>query len=153
MCYISLGRKVQPIEVKDYNPNGCPVLIDGVDVINTLAPVSKKTGMRENLLTLVRKLVNDPAKQALLYQVIQELPTDNSQANLDEASKFDFCAQRLETGTPAENEKLLDSLQYVLDLHLDAEKAAAAQQTLSQSGIKFDGNDANAAAAASGQSE
>lgn len=152
MCNISLGRKVQPIEVKEYNLNGCPCLIDGVDIINTLAPVSKKTGMRENLLTLVRKLVNDPAKQALLYQVIQELPTDNSQANLDEASKFEFCAQRLETGTPAENEKLLDSLQYVLDLQLDAEKAAAAQQALSQNGIKF-GVDAGANANAEANAE
>lgn len=152
MCNISLGRKVQPIMVKEYNPNGCPRLIDGVDIINTLAPVSKKTGMRENLLTLVRKLVNDPAKQALLYQVIQELPTDNSQANLDEASMFEFCAQRLESGTPAENEKLLDSLQYVLDLQLDAEKAAAAQQELAQNGIKF-GADAGANANAEANAE
>lgn len=152
MCNISLGRAVKPIKVKGYNPNSCPVLIDGVDIINTLAPVSKKTGMRENLFTLVRKLVNDPAKQALLYQVIQELPTDNSQANLDEASKFEFCAQRLETGTPAENEKVLDALQYVLDLQLDAEKSAAAQQTLSQNGIKF-GTDANANANAEANAE
>lgn len=150
MCNITLGRTafVKPIE-HEYKSNGVPVIIDGVDIINTLCPVSKKTGMRENLLSLIRKLVNDPAKQALLYQCIAEQPVDNSQAGLDEEGKFEFCPQRLQVGTPAENAQLLDSYQAVVDLQLDSQKAAAAQQALSSQGISFDGSDKAAAAAES----
>lgn len=113
---------------KAFEPKDVPCIIDGLDVLNTLCPVSKTTGLRENPLSLIRKLVQDPAKQALLFSIIQELPTDNSQASIDEDSKFEFCAQRLNVGTPAENEALYHHLESVIDLVADSEKAAAAQQ-------------------------
>ena len=40
-----------------------PRLIDGLDVLEALCPVSKNTGLRENMLSLVRKMINDPAKE------------------------------------------------------------------------------------------
>lgn len=148
MCCIDFGRKTMTkIEEHSYNPNGVPQIIEGVDILNTLCPVSKKTGMRENFLSLIRKLVNDPAKQALLYQCIQEIPVDNSQANLDEDSKFEFCVQRLQSGTPAENALLLDSWERIVDLYKDSQKASAVQQAVNGSGISFDGSDKAAAAA------
>lgn len=113
---------------KDFYRDGAPCIVDGLDILNTLCPVSKKTGLRENPLSLIRKLVNDPAKQALLSSIITELPTDNSQSQLDEDSKFEFCAQRLNVGTPAENEILMHHLESVIDLVADSQKAAAAQQ-------------------------
>lgn len=150
MCCIDLGRKtLTKIQEKPYNSNGVPQIIEGVDIINTLCPVSKKSGMRENFLSLIRKLVNDPAKQALLYQCIQELPVDNSQANLDENSKFEFCPQRLQTGTPAENAVMLDVWQSVVDLYVDSHKAVVAQKAVDGSSINFDGSDKAAAAAES----
>ena len=128
-----------PVEEKAFEPNGVPCIIDGVDVLNTSCPVSKATGLRENPLSLIRKLVNDPAKQALLMGIIQELPTDSSQQNLDEDSKFEFCAQRLNVGTPAENELLLQHLESVIDLMADSEKAAVASQAASK--IDFNSSD------------
>ena len=128
-----------PVVEKVFEPNGVPCIIDGVDIINTLCPVSKATGLRENPLSLIRKLVNDPAKQALLMGIIQELPTDNSQQSLDEDSKFEFCAQRLNVGTPAENEVLLQHLEKVIDLMADSEKAVKASEAANK--IAFDAPD------------
>lgn len=129
----------EPFVEKEFYREGAPSIIDGVDILDTLCPVSKKTGLRENPLSLIRKLVNDPAKQALLYSIIQELPTDNSQVNLDEESKFEFCAQRLQVGTPAENEELFHQFESVIDLVVDSQKAAAAKQAAEK--IAFDGSD------------
>lgn len=117
----------EPFVEKEFYSDGAPCIVDGVDILDTLCPVSNKTGLRENPLSLIRKLVNDPAKQALLYSIIQELPTDNSQAFLDEDSKFEFCVQRLNVGTPAENDILFHHLESVIDLVSDSEKAAAVQ--------------------------
>lgn len=124
---------------KVFEPNGVPCIIDGVDILDTLCPVSEATGLRENPLSLIRKLVQDPAKQALLMSIIQELPTDNSQQNLDEESKFEFCAQRLNVGTPAENEVLMGHLEKVIDLMADSEKAAKASEAANK--IAFDAPD------------
>ena len=109
-----------PVVEKAFEPNGVPCIIDGVDILDTLCPVSKATGLRENPLSLIRKLVQDPAKQALLASIIHQLPTDNSQQNLDEDSKFEFCAQRLNVGTPAENEVLMQHLEKIIDLMADS---------------------------------
>lgn len=128
-----------PVVEKAFEPNGVPCIIDGVDILDTLCPVSEATGLRENPLSLIRKLVQDPAKQALLMSIIQELPTDNSQQNLDEDSKFEFCAQRLNVGTPAENELLMNHLEKVIDLMVDSEKAAAAAESASK--INYEKND------------
>lgn len=119
-----------PVAEKEFFCDGAPCIVDGVDILDILCPVSKKTGLRENPLSLIRKLVNDPAKQALLYSIIQELPTDDSQSGLDENSKFEFCAQRLNVGTPAENEVLFRHLESVIDLVVDSRNAAAAQQAV-----------------------
>lgn len=139
MFFLKHSQVGSPVVEKAFEPNGVPCIIDGVDILNTLCPVSEATGLRENPLSLIRKLVNDPAKQALLMSIIQELPTDNSQQNLDEDSKFEFCVQRLNVGTPAENELLLQHLEKVIDLMADSEKAAAVVE--SESKINFEQND------------
>lgn len=92
-----------------------PYLCDGVDVLEMLCPVSKVTGLRENPLSLIRKLVTDPAKQALLYQFLQEVPTDSSQSNLSDEERFNMCIQRLDCGTPAENDAMREILMNVFD--------------------------------------
>lgn len=118
-----------------------PSLIDGADVINTLAPVSKKTGIRENLLSLLRKVVADPAKQALLQSALQELPTDNTQANMTDSQKVEFLAMRLSTGSPSED----DFFRSVLE-DLVADLPSAVRQSVSKEvdkTIEFNANDAD----------
>lgn len=123
----------------------CPCIIDGVDVLDALCPVSKKTGLRENPLSLIRKLITDPAKQALLGAMLQELPTDNSQSGLTDDQKFEMCFQRLSTGTPAENDVIRDNLLAIIDNFNDQQKAIIKN---SQSKIMFNSDDAPAVDAA-----
>ena len=104
--------------------NGLPKLIDGAEIINALCPVSKKTGLRENPLTLIRKLINDPAKQALLQQCLVEMPVDNSQTQLTDEQRFEFCRQRLDLGTPAEEDLYRGFLESIFD-NVDAQAQAA----------------------------
>lgn len=107
---------VPPQNVSELHYKGdMPYLCDGVDVLDMLCPVSKVTGLRENPLTLIRKLVTDPAKQALLYQFLQEVPIDSSQSNLSDEERFDMCFQRLDCGTPAENDAMREILMNVFD--------------------------------------
>lgn len=122
---------VPPVVEDSVFKSELPSLIDGADVINTLAPVSKKTGIRENLLSLLRKVVADPAKQALLQSALQELPTDNSQANMTDSQKVDFLAMRLSTGSPAED----DSFRSVLE-DLVADLPSAVRQSVSKDSDK-----------------
>ena len=134
----------KPREVeKPFFRDGAPCIIDGLDVLEALCPVSEKTGLRENFLSLIRKLTGDPAKQNLLYQCLQELPVDNSQQGLDEDSKFDMCPQRLEIGTPAENQVLFDHWASIVDLYKDSQKAQAVQNVFDhKQNIDFDSADA-----------
>lgn len=81
-----------------------PNLIDGVEVLDTLCPVSKKTGLRENPLTLLRKVVSDPAKARMLELALMELPSDNSYQQMSDEDKVNFLMMRLDSGTPSENE-------------------------------------------------
>lgn len=107
---------VPPLNVSELHYKGdMPYLCDGVDVLDMLCPVSKVTGLRENPLSLIRKLVTDPAKQALLYQFLQEVPTDSSQSQLSDEERFDLCIQRLDCGTPAENDAMREVLMNVFD--------------------------------------
>lgn len=96
-----------------------PCVIDGVDIINTLCPVNKKTGLRENILSLLKKLVSDPAKQALLLQCLQELPTNDGPQGVSDDILAEFCEQRLSVGTPAENAVLR---QQFMDLYEHSEE-------------------------------
>lgn len=129
MSYLAAnGASNKGFVEKPFYRDGAPCLIDGVDILDSLCPVSKKTGLRENPISLIKKLANDPAKQALLLQCLQELPVDNSQANLPEDMKFDVVPQRLMVGTPAEQEQLLNMWSDVLDHHIDSLKAQQAAQ-------------------------
>lgn len=105
-----------------------PSVIDGVDIINTLCPVNKKTGLRENILSLLKKLVADPAKQALLMQCLQELPTNDSLQGVSDDILAEFCEQRLSVGTPAENAVLRQQFMDVYEHSEEIRKSLSPQQ-------------------------
>lgn len=105
-----------------------PCVIDGVDIINTLCPVNKKTGLRENILSLLKKLVADPAKQALLMQCLQELPTNDGPQGVSDDILAEFCEQRLSVGTPAENAELRQQFMDVYEHSEEIRKSLTPQQ-------------------------
>ena len=92
-----------------------PRLIDGLDILDALCPVSKVTGLRENMLSLMRKVAGDPAKAALLSQALQEIPTVESLKGATDEQKVDYLVNRLDKGTPAEDDlirsRLLEMIQ------------------------------------------
>lgn len=77
MITTSINNRVKCPQSENFTSE-LPNLIDGVEVLDALCPVSKKTGLRENPLTLLRKVVSDPAKARLLEMALMELPSDNS---------------------------------------------------------------------------
>lgn len=79
-------------------------LIDGADVYDKLCPVNKLTGCRENPLSLLSSLVNDPVRGNLLRGILDELPTIASNSQLSDDDKIDMLMCRLSTGAPAEDD-------------------------------------------------
>ena len=114
-----------------------PRLIDGLDVLEALCPVSKNTGLRENMLSLVRKMINDPAKQRLLIGALQEIPTSNQPSSMTDDQKVDFLTMRLESGTPAENDSIRQTL---LDMIPDLPSGSSSP--VSKDSIEFNKDDA-----------
>lgn len=108
MISIVKSAVIQPVEEKDVTV--APRLIDGLDIINALTPVSPKTGMRENLLSLARKLVADPQKARLLEAAIQEIPSMRSDPRCSDEDLTDTLMMRLQTGTPSENDAFRSGL-------------------------------------------
>lgn len=118
---VANNNVAQERKVSFYVAKELPCVLQGREIIESLCPVSSKTGLRENILSLIKKLSADPAKGAMLMQCLQEIPQDTSMASLLEDDKFTFVANRLSVGTPAENEEyrkylysaieLLDSMQ------------------------------------------
>lgn len=119
----------------EFYETSLPRVIDGLDVVEALSPVSKKTGLRENFLTILRKVVADPRKQVLLQQALQELPADNSQSKLSDSEKLDFLTMRLSSGSPAEDDLIRQRLESVLDV-LPKSAAESVEQKIEKSVAK-----------------
>lgn len=138
MIAISFNNRKKVVSDESFKSD-LPNLIDGVDILDALCPVSKKTGLRENPLTLLRKVVSDPVKARLLEQSLQELPVDNSQCNLSDDDKVNFLMMRLDSGSPTENEHfrqiLLDSIDVLSPSQHEAVKSSDSSK------ISFEGNE------------
>ena len=92
-----------------------PRLIDDLDILDALCPVSKVTGLRENMLSLLRKVAGDPAKATLLNAALQVIPSVESLKGATDEQKVDYLVNRLDKGTPAEDDlirsRLLEMIQ------------------------------------------
>lgn len=109
-------RNLQPIldekEFKDPNP----VIIQGAELFDTLCPVSKLTGVRENPVSLLSRVL-DPAKARALDAVLQQLPAmRNEDPRMSDEDALDMCMARLETGTPAEDALVAERLASIADV-------------------------------------
>lgn len=109
-------RNLLPIlDEKEFNdPN--PVIIQGAEIFDTLCPVSKLTGVRENPLSLLSRVL-DPAKARSLDAILQQLPAmRNEDPRMSDEDALDLCMSRLETGTPAEDALVAERLASIADV-------------------------------------
>lgn len=90
--------------------------LEGAEVFDTLCPVSKLTGFRENPLSLLAKQL-DPAKVRLVNAVLQELPVvANEDGRISDSDALDMIVDRLSSGTPAEDALIRSKLSDMLDV-------------------------------------
>lgn len=116
-----------------------PYVIEGADIIETLCPVSKYTGTRENPLSLLAKITS--ADSALLNSVLQELPVIASDSNLSDDDRVNFLVSRLGSGTPAEDALLSSRLMNDLDALGLRSSSVDSPDSLSENTISFDSSD------------
>lgn len=115
-----------------------PKVVDGIQVINTLTPVSKLTGKRESIMSVLTKVGNDPAKARLIQPLIQELPTVRSMKGTDE-DRVSVLMSRLDTGQPVEDAAFAKSLMSMTDI-LFKDIPQSRRQAVSKETISFDEN-------------
>lgn len=113
---ISLHSRVN-LDNKDYEVvilEDAPAVLEGKQEFETLLPVSKLTGRREDPLMLLKMQFSKDSR--LLDALLQELPVIKSDNSISDEDKFATLASRLQTGTPYENEQLVYQLQKVADV-------------------------------------
>lgn len=87
-----------------------PIIIEGADVFDVLCPVSKKTGHRENPLSLLARVL-PPDKERLASLILQEIPSiQQEDPNISDSDAIDMCVQRFSTGTPYEDQQIRSAL-------------------------------------------
>lgn len=111
-------------------------IIEGVQELDTLCPVSKVTGHRGNPLQLLRTALSDSAAR-LLDAVLQEIPTVKDLPVSDD-EKLSMCVQRLYTGSLAEQDALTRELSQYVDT-LFPDKPEVAEQV--KESIQFESSD------------
>lgn len=98
-----LVHKPVSVKVVPTTIDSCPNIIDGAEAYKTICPVSKESGIRENPLSMLESLANDPQKKRVLDSVLQELPSVRSAGeSLPDNEKFDMLIHRSNVGTKAE---------------------------------------------------
>lgn len=118
-----------------------PSLIDGVEILDTICPVSKLTGHRTNPLTLLGAVTDGNAR--LLQAVLAELPAVQSDPRVSDEDKLDLLVSRLDTGTFADMDVVRDALASISDsLFVKSEvKETAEKQIISFEENKQDSNE------------
>lgn len=105
------------LENKDYEVvilEDAPAVLEGKQELETLLPVSKLTGRREDPLMLLKMQFSKDSR--LLDALLQELPVVKSDPNISDDDRFSVLASRLSTGTPYENEQLVKQLASLADV-------------------------------------
>lgn len=90
----------------------CPPVIDSTQEFETLCPINKATGHRQNPLDALQ-LVLSPDKARLVQHVLAEIPSSGVPSDV---GTFEFIADRLSLGTDAERALYLKRLESNADL-------------------------------------
>ena len=97
-------------------PIQAPCIIEGADVYDTLCPVSKATGHRENPLSLLQKVL-PPDKTRLAAQVLTEIPSIRQEnPNISDQDAIDMCVSRFATGSKFEDNQVREALLRATDV-------------------------------------
>lgn len=121
-----------------YKPSDYPSVIEGVEVIDALMPVSKLTGHRTSPQALVG-LLFDPQKARFVQSLLQELPYSGQP---DDDGTFAELASRLDLGTPAERELFIKHLDCLADsLSVENRKSVEALKSSLSDDISFSKSD------------
>lgn len=97
------------------SPEDAKVVIEGTENIEILCPVNKFTGLRENPLSLIQTLSNDPVKSRALEGLFAELPTLASQGKLSNDEMFEQLQSVFADSTYYDNDKFADYLMQLSD--------------------------------------
>lgn len=115
MPLLSSNCKYNVVERSTILSDDAPIVIEGVDVYDILCPSSNLTGNRTNPLDLLRMALPDKDYR-FVNQLLQELPTVNSDPNLSDDDRIATLTYRLSSGTPAEDEIVMHSLMKISDV-------------------------------------
>lgn len=121
-------RNVFPDSRESWHPSAShlPKVIEGLDVLDTVSPISKETGQRENALSLLTKVL-DPKYHSLMDSIMQNIPAVNERPDIDDESALDMLVDFNRFGTPYERDLVHDRLISTLDVLLpkrEQQKAA-----------------------------
>lgn len=108
--------RVSYAETAVFSANADKPVLEGVELIDALLPVSALTGSRENPLTLL-SLGLKPSQERLAAQLLQEIQSDNSITAPDDIDAS-MVASRLELGTFAERDAFDSHLASIADVLL-----------------------------------
>lgn len=106
-----------------------PFVIEGVEVYETLCPISKLTGCRENPLALLKSLVSDPAKGRLLDSILMELPSIDNPKSLTPDDVFEQLKPVLQGSAFFDNDKFGERLMAISE---DLLKTVGIEQKISK---------------------
>jgi hypothetical protein len=103
-----------------------PVVIEGLDILDTICPFNKFTGHRDNPLSLLGLITG--ANRQLLDSVLQDLPVISSDPNMSDEDRVNYLVPRLCSGTPAEQAIVVENMMKNIDaLGLSSKKTEQIQ--------------------------
>lgn len=112
---VPCDRVIESSRYGDIN-NGKPVVISGIEEIETLCPIDPLTGHRDSFENIVKKAL-DPKYAGLAARVLQELPSVQSDGDLrNDEAKLDTLVSRLDTGSFAERDMVFQQLSSISEV-------------------------------------
>lgn len=122
------------LDVRSDNPN----ILEGVEYIDAIMPVSNLTGNRMSIYEAVQILGNEKFSRQLdaFLTEFKSLPSDNKMSDID---RIQLLKPRWETGCPAEDERFANRLAQFVDDFKDSLRPADDNKDT----IKFDASDAS----------
>ena len=94
-----------------------PAICEGADIYDVLCPVSKLSGVRENPLLLLSRVLS-PDKARYIDMILQELPNIPTNQDISDDDALDMVVSRLNIGSPAEDDAVRVQLSRVVDVLL-----------------------------------
>lgn len=96
-----------------------PVLLENGDTIQKLLPVSRLTGNRQSMYSLL-KMVGGEKYSRAIDALLPEIPAIMSDQRLSDDDRVDLLTSRLNVGSASENDRMRKQLALVVDTFKDS---------------------------------